>query len=488
MDERQYALAETYYVSAEHMAEGASSENSPKLVDFLDDEASALQQQRKFDDAGALLERARAIATRNPSMSREAKAELYEALGVNEGTRSLSAAAVADWRIACQLRTEGFRSLKLNGQFVSNAWGDFGGCFMALDDALWTWSAQGGGPAPAAAPGALTREAFEAAQNVELSAAGDALSAAESLSAATAAGFADLAKDYESTLSERDHDDQLLARADFPTAKQDRLIASRDAAEARLEDLTTQLQQKAPRFWDYRAPAAVTASELQTTTGANPALLRDDEALVLFLTPEGDRKGYVFAVSKDGSGWAQLAVSGDALREQVAHVRCQIDLQGNGKGGPVRTGGICAGARQGAFDRTAAYELYQTLFGAPAILAVIGPKPVLLIVPDGPLVSLPPGLLVTIPPQGGAVGDFDQGRSERRRGCCGPRPWRCCRLWPHSRPCGRSRRPAVWHQPTPCWPLPIRILPPPPNCRRCRGPGSRASRCARRWAHRPTAC
>lgn len=66
-----------------------------------------------------------------------------------------------------------------------------------------------------------------------------------------------------------------------------------------------------------------------------------------------------------------------------------------------------ADSSPGAFDRQAAYQLYQALLGDASIQAVIKEKSVLLFVTSGALTSLPPGLLVTAPPMGGAARDTD---------------------------------------------------------------------------------
>ena len=85
-----------------------------------------------------------------------------------------------------------------------------------------------------------------------------------------------------------------------------------------------------------------------------------------------------------------------------------LKLQGRNKDAePLARRALAIDGIPGAFDRQAAYELYQALLGDASIQAVIRDKPLPLIVPSGALTTLPPGLLLTAPPAGGAAGDVD---------------------------------------------------------------------------------
>jgi CHAT domain-containing protein len=214
------------------------------------------------------------------------------------------------------------------------------------------------------------------------------------LSAAAAAGVGDQARAYEAALLERDRLNQAFANAATETGeggveKRAALAKARLGVVAKIDALAAELRSKAPRYWDYRSPEPVSVAALQAKTGADAALLHEDEALILFLTPPGSDKGLVFAVSKEKVAWAQIPLTGDQMKVRTAWLRGQIS------GGQER------------FDRQAAWEMYRALLGDPAIQAVIADKPVLLWIPSGPLTSLPPGMLVTAPPTGGEAGDSD---------------------------------------------------------------------------------
>ena len=407
MDEADYAGAEHEYAQAQDVLTRISGPKSPSLILFLTNHAKALQELKRIDEAAALLERARDILATDPDPGANKAALVHEALGVIEGSRGLYEKAVSDWRAACAVRENSVAFVQQRGLFVAPTRRDESDCNYGLDLALWDWAAHGGGTAITDKPDALDREAFAAAQNVDLSAAGDAVAASASIAVATRAGVGQLADDYEATLRARDAAQDALLQEGLPEGQRAHLTADRDAATAKLSDLAMQLRQKSPQFWNYRSPQPVTVEALQASSGPDAALLHGDEAVILFLDEETDAPGFVFAISKDRAGWARLGVTHDQLEAKVAHLRCQVDLQEDGSAGQTQTGGVCAGTRQGAFDRAAAHDLYQALLGAPAIQSVIGPKHVLLFVPSGPLISLPPGLLVTSPPQGGVAGDSD---------------------------------------------------------------------------------
>src|SRR6202012_2266062 len=149
------------------------------------------------------------------------------------------------------------------------------------------------------------------------------------------------------------------------------LATARDAQLARIQQLAAQLQAKAPRYWDYRAPEPLGVAALQASRGADAALLRDDEALIVFLVTPGPGRGLVFAVTKLQCAWAQLGFTGQELEQRVARLRAQIDpegyrLRGLAIAATAQSAGAASGdaapatsAAPAGFDRLAAYELYQ---------------------------------------------------------------------------------------------------------------------------------
>jgi CHAT domain-containing protein len=230
------------------------------------------------------------------------------------------------------------------------------------------------------------------------------------LTAANAFGVGPEARDYEAALLERDSLDAQFAKvASKPDQTQQAnfavLAKARNDVTSRLEHAQADLKSKAPLYWDYRSPEPVTVAALQATSGADAALLHENEALILFLATSPKYQGLVFAVTKERAAWARLSLSGSEIKARVTKLRGQIDPDGYGVPHAAQPGA----AGYGTFDRQDCYELYQALLGDAAIQAVIQEKQVLLFVPSGPLTSLPPALLVTAPPAGGRRGDSDPG-------------------------------------------------------------------------------
>jgi CHAT domain-containing protein/Tfp pilus assembly protein PilF len=344
--------------------------------------------------------------------------------------------AIANLRLACAALAPSAGSRDLNDVSAQAAQWERSRCSMHYSLALWGWAAQGGGPAPGDRPDALKLEAFIASQNAVQSAAGEALSRSAAFAAAVSASVGPEARAYEAALLERDGLDREYANA-VEASGQDalerrrRLTMARDEVAARIERLQSALRTRAPRYWDFRSPDAVSVAALQATAGADAALLRADEALISFVVGAGIDQCLVFAVSKQQFAWARIPLSTDALQAQVIRLRQQIDPDGyrlrgiqvtvNATGGSHAANAAAAVADTASesasssasvsvsdgFDRQAAYRLYQSLLGDASIQAVIRSKPVLLFVPSGPLTSLPPGLLVTATPPGGAARDAD---------------------------------------------------------------------------------
>jgi CHAT domain-containing protein len=271
--------------------------------------------------------------------------------------------------------------------------------------ALSVWAAQGGGDAPADHPDSLAAEEFFWSQVAQQSAASDALARSAARTAAASLGVGADAQAYEDALTEQDALDAAFARAaGSPDAapKLEGLEASRRRVGERIMKLAAAIRANAPAYWDYRSPEPVSAAALQSRTGPDAGLLRENEALILWLTPTEPGRGIVIAVTKEGLATGRAKLTGSELASRVNDLRSEIDPLGYGvkAGGPGRLD--AHGNPAPAFDIRASYELYQALLGDPALQALIKDKPEWLVVPSGPLMSLPPGVLVTAPPPAGA--------------------------------------------------------------------------------------
>ena len=398
---------------------GADSQSTAGALNSL---ANFYRSQGRFRDAEPLLRRALAILERTLGPQHRFTAGIHLTLGRNDQSLGELADAAANYRLGCSTRSVIARSQDLSADTARDAQRRAGLCWTWLTLTLWGWSAQGGGPASADRPAALTLEGFAASQRALQSAAGDAMARSAALTAATSAAVGGQAQAYEAALLERDRLDQQFAKAADVAGKEgvdkrERLAKAHDAAVAEIGRTEADIKSEAPLYWDYRSPEPIGVAALQARSGSDAALLRNEEALIVFLAATGKEKGLVFAVTKERVAWASLGMTGDEIQARVVRLRAQIDPAGYGLRGigveqhgaapPPATPAPAAEPVSGAFDRQAAYELYQALLGDPAIQAVITDKPVLLFVPSGALTSLPPGLLVTAPPAGGVAGDTD---------------------------------------------------------------------------------
>ena len=446
-EQRRYSEAEPLYRHAVAIAEKTPGETA-QLGAGLSNLGAMLTAQGRSAEAEPLLRRALAVAPDNPaamnnlatmldSQGRFTEAQplllqsfkiAYKNLGADHPQTAIALAnigenainqghfrdAAAAFQMACATRSILTRSRNQSAQAATAARLQATDCATRLSLSLWLFARQGGGGVPARnGPEALKLEAFTSSQQALQSAAGDAMARSAALTAARAANVGSQAEAYEAALLARDELDKKfvkLAGGDSAAdvAHRETLAKARDEANATIDRLAAELKSKAPLYWDYRSPEPVTVAALQSRSGADATLLHDDEALILFLAVTGKAQGLVFAVSKQQAAWALLGLSSYEIRDRVMKLRAEIDPEGYRLAG-ANAPAADSGAIPNAFDRQAAYELYQALLGDGAIQAVIRDKPVLLFVPSGALTTLPPGLLVTAPPQGGRAGDTDPG-------------------------------------------------------------------------------
>lgn len=179
---------------------------------------------------------------------------------------------------------------------------------------------------------------------------------------------------------------------------------------ATLRTLETDIDTRAPRLNELLRGDPLTIEQLQARSGANAALLGEDEALILIssdssTSPRGARNGYIFVVTKDDAAWAALPLTPEELAVEIDALREALDIYG-----PAR--GFSAAERtpareQRPFDRARAHRLYLSLFGDEEIAGLLANKPRWLIAPQGRLLSLPFAALVMEVPAAGRRGDAD---------------------------------------------------------------------------------
>jgi CHAT domain-containing protein/tetratricopeptide (TPR) repeat protein len=252
-------------------------------------------------------------------------------------------------------------------------------------------------------------EGFELAQWALQSDAAGALSQVSTRVAKGEGPLSDLVRDRLAQLARRkDQDGELLAavgRADARSVEQFR--ASLANLDAKIEAIDVQLAAEFKEFSQLTAPKPLTIAEAQ-------ALLKDDEALLLFLDvpllaglPE---ETLVWVVNKQTSQWRSIPLGTRALADLVAALRCGLDRaawEGERASRCVNLLEIPLNEAPGdagplPFDLVRAQELYSALFGQ--VEDLVKDKH-LLIVPSGPLTGLQFHVLVTAPPRAGIPTD-----------------------------------------------------------------------------------
>jgi tetratricopeptide (TPR) repeat protein len=157
-------------------------------------------------------------------------------------------------------------------------------------------------------------------------------------------------------------------------------IRDRIAAIAKeRDDLQTVFTREFPDYAALSKPQPLTVKDIQ-------ALLAADEALIVI--DLGDKKSYVWAITRSTVDWKELSVSAAEVSKRVSALR-----------------GLLRFDTAKPFDTQASFELYRQVFGP--IEDTIAAKPRLSLVVNGALSSLPPQLLITLDPAGKALKDVD---------------------------------------------------------------------------------
>lgn len=324
------------------------------------------------------------ILAEQPGAEAEALAAAREAVGIAARRRQAivaGRAGGADRAAQAQVRARSTETLR-NDPLVTS--------YIALMQVDWTTA---GRNAAQLAP--LRAEAFVAAQEIEVSKAGQAMARTAARAAAGRGPLGTLVA-RQQELSDRiagldEAYAAAVARGDRITAQQ--ITGAIDTAATQLAAADTEI---ARRFPDYRtlvAPAALDVAEVQRR-------LRPGEGLLLIVPSNGDM--FSFAVTADRVAWHRVAQRQMPMKREVAALLCQVD--------PVTCQSDPPAARtpfeqQGyaPFDRATAYALYRDLV-APVESALAGAQTVY-VTTTGTLATLPLGLLVTAAPAAGDDAD-----------------------------------------------------------------------------------
>jgi CHAT domain-containing protein len=172
------------------------------------------------------------------------------------------------------------------------------------------------------------------------------------------------------------------------TERRTALRSDIDRAELEIREARAVITKAFPDYAALTDPRPLTLAAVQ-------GLLKEEEALVVLLV--GRAKSFVWAVTRERAGWAQIDAGREVLGGHVSALRNGLDpeAQQDAEGSAGSKAGVTAG-----FDLGRAHALYRLVLGPVAPL--LRDKRHLLVVPAGPLTSIPFQVLVTAPPRPGA--------------------------------------------------------------------------------------
>jgi CHAT domain-containing protein/Tfp pilus assembly protein PilF len=373
------AEAEASYRRALAIFEKAHGADHLEVANTLNNLSVVVALQRRYDEAERMLNRAvpiqeNALGVDHPRVIGAisnlafvlALQERYEAalIPARKATQALGVRAAAE---APTLKRSGQESRLLEGNS-----GYYRIHLMAL-----------GGLArqqKAFTPG-LGYEAFEVAQGASQSSASAALQQMANRFAAGDGSLAGLVRLHQDMLTlQRDIEKATVSIMSTREGQKERpkYEAMRKKADSQLALIAADIEKQFPDYAALTNSKPLKAEEAQKLLGV-------DEALVFVQL--GYTESYVFALTRDGFGWATIALDAKRLSDKVAAFRRGLNVEDITQ--------LVAGQRT-LFDLAAAHELYGLLLGP--VEGLIKGKRHLLVVSSGALTALPFHLLVTEKP------------------------------------------------------------------------------------------
>jgi CHAT domain-containing protein/Tfp pilus assembly protein PilF len=282
----------------------------------------------------------------------------------------------------------------------------FGGEFRGLIKAVWRSPGQG-------RSAELTSAMFLKAQWAAASEAAEALAQMAVRGAKGDPKLAPLVRERQDLLAEwQKRDEARTAAASIRPDRRNKAaeaenVARIGAIEASISEIDKMLKDQFP---DYAALANVAVASIAEVQ----AVLRDDEALLMFLDTDDSFKPlpdetFIWVVTKSDARWVRSDLGMPALTREVSALRCGLDREGawfnqDGSGNPHCTDLLKVAytdeyeklTKPLPFDLNRAHTFYKALFGQ--IEDLIKDKH-LLIVPSGPLTQLPFQVLITEEPK-----------------------------------------------------------------------------------------
>ena len=380
------AEAEPLYRQALEIRTAELGPRHPYTATSLNNLASVLESQGRRGEAEGLYRQALEIRRAGLGEDHPETTTGYANLAFNLDGQARYAEAEPYAAIAAASA----RRLRLRERAVAADRGDEGA--VRADDGapfrIYLATAAGMATSAPATSAAVRGKAFLAAQDLDQSAAGEALAQAAARVAAGRAGLAETVRRRQDlAVLARGYDSRLLAAlgeddAATVTAMRQALAQSADEMARLQADIRTRF----PRYAELVSPEALS---LKAVHGR----LARGEGLLLIVPSNADV--HVFAVSKSRVAWRRVAGSAKAVAAAVSTLRCQTDPDTCAAGAPE---GETAGELP-AFDRQAAYGLYRDL--VQPVEAALGGVKTLYVVSTGPLSGLPLGVLRTAPPAPG---------------------------------------------------------------------------------------
>jgi tetratricopeptide (TPR) repeat protein len=412
--QERHGEAEPLYKRAIEGAERVLGKDHPFVLTGLNNLATLYVSRGRYAEAGSLHKRALEARERTLGGDHPDTLQSVSNLGVLHFEQGDWSRAVDFWRrsldgvIRRTLKSARDSSQDLTGAKKSEAERKRGQ-FKGLVKAAYRLAPEGAAPEPG-----LIREMFQSAQ---WAAGSDAAQSLAQMIARGAAGDPKLAaavRERQDLAAEwRKREDTRNAALGKPTEKRDargeaEALSRIAEIEARVGEIDKALAKDFPDYAALVSPAPLSVEEVQ-------AKLEADEALALFLdtaekkpTPE---ETFIWVVTKTEARWVRSELGTEALKREVAALRCGLDSSSWREGrGLARQDDKNQTARNRCaellgktasendlppFDLARAHALYRSLFGQVEDL-IKGKR--LLIAPSGPLTRLPFQVLVTEAP------------------------------------------------------------------------------------------
>lgn len=228
---------------------------------------------------------------------------------------------------------------------------------------------------------ALTAEAFEVLQLAQATSTENAVSKMAARFASGSDALGTLVRQREETAALWRTADARLVRllangvGGDDAAEEARAKAQVDAMATRLRELSAELRQRFPEYTELASPKPATLSETQ-------ALLKPDEAMVIWLA--GTRRTYILAIRKTETRFLRVEIGRQEIDDIVKKLRVGVDPSS-----------VTSLDDLPVFDTTLAHRLYERIF-APIEPLLTAAKTVFAVL-DGGLQSLPLGVLVRDP-------------------------------------------------------------------------------------------